>query len=143
MSPEQNKTIIRRFYEAVDAGRIEALDEFIAPDCVDHNPPPIPGRAEGLEGFRQAFRLFQTATPGDHVVEDLIAEGEKVVARVTGRGTHAGTLFGIPPTGRRVEMTGVVIYRLAGGKIVERWSQHDLFGLLQQLGAIPPASPPQ
>lgn len=134
MSPEQNKEIIRRFYEAVDRGRVEVLDEFIAPDCVDHDPPPVPGLPSGLEGFRESFRFFLTATPGSHSVEDLIAEGDKVVARVTGRGTHEGAVFGIPPTGKHIEMTGIVIYRMADGKIVERWSQHDLMGLMRQLG---------
>jgi predicted ester cyclase len=59
------------------------------------------------------------------------------VARVTGTGTHTGELMGVPPTGKRLEMTGIVIYRIAGGKIVERWAQHDVLGLMQQLGVIP------
>ncbi len=137
MSAEENKALIRRFIEEVDKGNVEVLDRFVAPDYVDHNPPPIPGLAGGLLGLKQMFTFFLKATPGSHVIEDLIAEGDKVVARITGHGTHEGEIFGLLPTGKQVSMTGIAIYRIAGGKIVERWAQHDILGLMHQLGAIP------
>ncbi len=138
MSSEDNKRLVRRLYEETDRGNLAALDEFFAADLIDHDPPPIPGLKPGLDGIKQAFRVFTAAHPdGAHVIHDLIAEGDRVVARVTGTGTHTGELMGIPPTGKRLEMTGIVIYRIEGGKIVERWAQHDVFGLMQQLGVIP------
>jgi predicted ester cyclase len=137
MSAEENKKIIRRLYEETNKGNLAAMDEFFAPNIVDHNPPPILGLASGLEGIKQAFTIFYNATPdGYHIIEDMIAEGDKVVVRVTARGTHKGELFGLPPTGKRLTMTGIAIYRIAGGKIVERWSEQDKLGIMQQLGVI-------
>ena len=138
MSSEDNKILVRRLYEETDRSNPAALDKFFSADLIDHDPPPIPGLKPGLEGIKQAFRVFTTAHPdGVHVIQDLIAEGDRVVARVTGTGTHTGELLGIPPTGKRLEMPGIVIYRIESGKIVERWAQHDVFGLMQQLGMIP------
>jgi predicted ester cyclase len=138
MASEDNKRLVRRLYEETDKSNLNALDEFFSADLIDHDPPPIPGLTPGLQGIKHAFKLFATATPdGRHVIHDLIAEGDRVVARVTGTGTHTSELMGIPPTGKRLEMTGIVIYRISAGKIVERWSQHDIFGLLQQLGVVP------
>jgi predicted ester cyclase len=107
---------------------------------VDHNPPPVPGLAPGLEGLKQAFPIFYNATPdGYHIIDDLIAEGDKVVVRITACGTHTtGDLFNIPPTGKQLTMTGIAIYRIASGKSVERWSEQDKLGIMQQLGVIPP-----
>lgn len=136
---EQNKEIVRRLYEETDRQNVEALDQFFSPDLVDHNPPPIPGLALGVEGIKQTFRMFIRAHPdGTHTIEDMIAEGDKVVVRVTGRGTHTGELMGFAATGRELVMTGIAIYRLADGKIVERWAEHDLLGLMSQLGVIQP-----
>ena len=90
-SPEQNKALVRRFYEEIDKGNISILDELLAADYVDHSPPPFPGLAPGREGVKQSFRLFQQATPGSHRIEDQIAEGDKVVTRMTVRGTFVMT----------------------------------------------------
>jgi predicted ester cyclase len=138
MSSEANKALVRRLYEETDKSNLAVLDELFSADVVDHNPPPLHGLKPGLEGIKQAFGVFTAATPdGAHVIHDLIAEGDRVVARVTGSGTHKGELMGIPPTGKRLEMTGIVIYRIEAGKIVERWSQHDVMPLMQQLGVLP------
>ncbi len=138
MSAEQNKAIVRRFLEAVDTGDIAILDEFVAPNYNDHNPPPYPGLAPGLEGAKQAFALSLAAfSDFHHTIHDQIAAGDKVVTRITAYGTHTGELIGIPPTGKQVTMTGIAIHRIANGKLVEHWAQIDAFGLLQQLGAIP------
>ena len=80
---------------------------------------------------------FVASAPGTHVVEDLIAEGDRVVGRITANGTHEGELLGIPRTGKQIRMTGMTIWRIADGKIVEHWSEMNVLGLLQQLGVSP------
>ncbi|MFG2722547.1 ester cyclase [Streptomyces sp. NPDC048416] len=137
MSTEENKQLVRRFYQEIDAGNIDALDEFVAEDYLDHSPPPFPGFAPGREGLKEAFRLFWEATPGTHTIEDQIAEGDKVVSRLTARGVHEGDLPGIPRTGKAVETTAVVIHRIENGRLVEKWSERDLLRMLQQLGVVP------
>jgi len=82
--------------------------------------------------------MFKTATPGYHTVDDLIAEGDKVAGRITGYGTHEGELLGTPPTRKQIRMSGIVIWRIKNGKIVEHWAQNDTLGLMQQLGVFPP-----
>jgi predicted ester cyclase len=137
MTPEENKALVRRFFAAIDAGDIEAMDEFVAEDYVDHHPPPFPGLPTGREGLKHAFRIFWEATPGRHEIEDQIAEGDKVVTRLTAYGRHEGTLPGpLPPTGADMEVTAVAIHRIAGGKIAEHWSDRDELRLMQQLGVI-------
>ena len=148
MSTEDNKRLVRRLYEETDKQNFTAMDEFFSADLIDHDPPPIPDLKPGLEGIKQAFKVFATAySDGAHVIHDLIAEGDRVVARVSGTGTHTGEFKGIKPTGKPVEMTGIVIYRIEGGKIVERWAQHNFLGfVMQQLGVVSPSghesSPP-
>jgi predicted ester cyclase len=145
MSTEENKAIIRRFYAEIDKGNLAALDELVVDDYVNHAPPPFPGLAEGREGLKQAFNIFWKATPGYHQIEDMIAEGDKVVTRLTAYGKHAGDMFGIQATDNDLEMKAVAIHRVVDGQIVEHWSCKDELGFLQQLGVIPrsePAAPP-
>ncbi|MCC9311435.1 ester cyclase [Kitasatospora sp. RB6PN24] len=136
MSAEENKRLVRRFYREIDAGNLEAMDELVAEDYVDHSPPPFPVRP-GREGLKEAFRMFWAATPGTHEIEDQIAEGDKVVTRMTARGTQVGDLPGIPATGKSVEMTATVIHRIEDGRLVEKWSDKDLLRLLQELEVLP------
>jgi steroid delta-isomerase-like uncharacterized protein len=136
MAPDENKTRIRRFYDEFNKRNLAALDDIIAPHAVDHSAPP--GQPGGIEGFRQFAGMILTAFPDLHfTVEDMIAEGDKVVARVTIRGTHQGMFLGIPPSGKHVTSTGIEIYRIAGSKVVEHWNNYDDLGLLQQLGVVP------
>ena len=100
MSAESNKALVRRSYEEIDKGNIGVLDEVVAEDYLDHNPPPFPGLASGREGLKQSFKMFQHATPGYHQIEDQIAEGDKVVTRLTAIGKHEGDLPGLA-TNRR------------------------------------------
>ena len=137
MSTEGNKALVRRFYEEIDKGNLKAMDELVAEDYVDHSPPPFPGLAPGREGLKQAFELFWEATPGYHKIEDQIAEGDKVVTRMTAYGAQEGDLPGIPRTGNKLEMTATVIHRIEDGKLAEKWSDKDVLGFLQQLGVIP------
>jgi steroid delta-isomerase-like uncharacterized protein len=141
MSTEENKALVRRFYEEIDKGNLEAMDELVAEDYIDHSPPPFPF-APGREGLKEAFKLFWEATPGYHQIEDQVAEGDKVVTRLTAHGKHAGDLPGIPRTGNDLKMTAVAIHRIADGKLAEKWSDKDVLGLLQQVGVVPPMGPP-
>ena len=136
MSTEDNKALFRRWCEVISQNRLDRVEEIIAPDEVDHALPP--GVPAGLDGVKQVFRLLHTAFPDLQIeIEDLIAEGDQVVGPVTARGTHQGEFMGIAPTGKRVSFSAIDVVRIAGGQIVERWSQADNLALLQQLGAVP------
>jgi predicted ester cyclase len=96
----------------------------------------------GLEDFKGYVRSVRAAFPDFHnTIQDLIAEGDRVVARLTYRGTHGGELFGIAPTGRHVVYTGIAIFRLTGGKIVDGWVLGDALGLMQQMRTTPARGP--
>ena len=140
-SLEQNKALVRRFYEEIDKGNIDAMDDLVVENYVNHDPPPFPGLTTGRAGLKQAFRMFWKATPGHHVIEDQIAEGDKVVTRLRGVGKHEGELGGIPPTGNSLDVKAVVIHRVANGKLVEHWSAVDSAAMLAQLGVIQLPSP--
>src|SRR5437764_14578748 len=117
MSAEENKALVRRFYAEIDKGNIDAMDELVAVDYLDHNPPPFPGLAAGREGLKQSFRLFLSATPGYHRIEDQIAAGDKVVTRLTSTGKHEGDLPGAPKTGNDMTVPSITTHRLADGKL--------------------------
>ncbi len=136
-STEANKASVRRFYDEVfNKKNRAAIDEFIAPNHVDHAAPL--GLLGGIEGAKQTLTMYLTAFPDLHfTVEGIIAEGDKVVARLTARGTQQGAFMGIPPTGKQVTVTAIDISRIVGGKSVEHWLEMDTLGLLQQLGVIP------
>jgi predicted ester cyclase len=139
MSTEENKAVVRRFNDLIGeffrTGDADALDEVLSPDFVIHQP----GTPPDLESFKQFLPMFRAAFPDmSYTVEDMIAEGDMVVDRLTWQATHQGELMGIPPTGNLVTVTEMHISRIADGKIVERWGQPDMLGMMQQLGAIPP-----
>ena len=136
-STEANKALVRRWFAETDRGNDAIVDELSAPDYLDHSPP-LPGMPAGNAGVRQANTALRAAFPDTvHIVEDQIAEGDKVVTRLRARATFMGEILGIPPTGKPVEITGISIHRVAGGKLVEHWANADLFGLMQQMGALP------
>jgi len=118
-------------------GKMELLDEFWAQNFVNHDPSNPEVR--DLEGFKQWVVMVRNAFPDLNVtIDDLIAEGDKVVTRWTFRGTHKGEFGKIPATGKQVSSTGITISRIADGKTVETWWSSDDLGLFQQLGLIPP-----
>src|SRR5258706_8958009 len=119
MSTEANKNLVRRYQEAHNTNNLDALDEIVATDLITHSL--MPGLPPGLEGGKMVHRLAVDAFPDFRAdIEDLIAEGDKVVARMTFRGTHTGGEFmGIPPSGRQFAFTATAIFRIASGKIVE------------------------
>jgi steroid delta-isomerase-like uncharacterized protein len=137
MATEANKALYRRWFEEVVTERNLALaDELLAADYALHFPG-MPGPLD-RDGHKQLLMMFHTAFPDwQERVDDVIAEGDKVVIRVTGTGTHEGDFQGIPPSHARVTATGVGIGRIANGRIVESWAAYDALGLLQQIGAIP------
>lgn len=123
---ETRKALVSELYQAFDTGSVDELDEIVASDLVDHNPAP--GQAPGLEGLKQVIAEFRAAFPdGEIVPQELLADHDKVVARVTLTGTQVANFFGIPSLGRPVTANGVETFRFAGGLIVESWS---MFGEL-------------
>jgi steroid delta-isomerase-like uncharacterized protein len=138
MSLESNKTLGRRFFEDMLAkGDWAVADEITSDDVVMHHPAspvPIPGR-QAVLGLLQAFR---GGFPDLNIVaEDVFGEGDKVAVRWRATGTHTADLFGIPPTGKSMNVMGISIVRIAGGKIVEDWVSEDTMGLMKQIGVIP------
>jgi steroid delta-isomerase-like uncharacterized protein len=134
MSAQENKALVRRAWELAD--NPDVLDEVYAPDVLWHEPDQ---EIRGLEQAKQFVPTYNIAFPDMTVtVEDVIAEGDKVVTRVTLRGTHQGETeeFG-PPTGRQVELKGITISRIEDSKIVEEWDAYDNLSMLQQLGLVP------
>ena len=142
MTLADNKALVRRFYMEIDKGNIAAMDELVGEHYINHDPPPFPGLPPGRAGLKFAFEQFWRATPGHHVIEDQIAEGDIVVTRLRGVGKHQGEIFGIPPTGNALDVKAIAIHRIAHGQLVEHWSTMDSAALLQQLGVIKLPSPP-
>lgn len=132
------KEHVRRFFEEVwSTGNVAIRDSFLAADYRGH----VAGSAEPLdrEGWTAWFNGFREAFPDARfTVEDMVAEGDVVAARLTMRGTHQGPLNGIPATGREVVVTGMSFERVVDGRIVEGWNENDALGMLAQLGALPP-----
>lgn len=138
MSTEQNKTVVRRWIEeGWNKGNLAVIDEVYAADVVQHDPgSPMPvNSSAALKGYVGAYLA---AFPDlKFTIDDLVAEGDKVVWRFNSHGTQTGALGPIPPTGKTGNITGLVLFRLSNGKIAEVWVNIDLFGLMQQLGVIP------
>ena len=137
MSADANKALARRvFEEAFNQGKVELTDELIFPGFVDHGAAPgLPDT--GPESFRQTLRLFRDAFPDVHMtIDDMIAEGDKVVVRSHWQGTHRGEFFGVPPTGKTFTLTSTDILRIENGQVAEHWGNEDDLGMLQQLGIL-------
>ena len=135
-SGEKNKVVVRRFFEELDNGNLDVVEELVSEDFIDHDPPPFPGLAEGRAGLKQVAEMFWKATPGRHEIQEQLAEGDKVITRLRGIGKHEGVLAGIPASGNEMDVKAIAIYRVQDGKIVEHWSAVDSAALLSQLGVI-------
>jgi steroid delta-isomerase-like uncharacterized protein len=137
MSLIDNKNTVRRFLdEMFNKGRYTTADELLSVDFVDHSP--LQGLPPNRDGFKQSFVIFRNVFPDMlYAIEDIVAEGDMVVVRWSATGTQKGELMGLPPTGKHIAITGIDIFRLANGKLVEMWLSWDQLGMLQQLGAIP------
>ena len=137
MSLQENKHVARRILEeVVDGANLDIAEDLIAPDYLEHRARP--GAPPGLEGFKQWVRTAHAAFPDwRHSIDDVIAEGDKVMIRNTVYGTHRGEFMGIAPTGKQVQQAGIDVMRIVDGRMVEHWGEYDWLGLLQQLGALP------
>lgn len=136
MSKDTNKALVKRFYEAVDAGDVSVVQELFAPEWINVDPalPPL----SGLEGAARLISMFTASFPDfTSRLDILVAEDGRVAVHAVHTGTHQGDFMGIPPTGRRVTVTANGIYTCRDGKIVENRVVFDALGLLQQLGAMP------
>ena len=136
---EENKAVVRREMEELfnHTGNLDAVEEIIGPDYVGYEPTS--GETRGIEGARQFAATYRDAFPDlENTIEDMVAEGDKVVVRFRARGTHQGETkaFG-PPTGKQMDITGITLKRISDGKIVESWTNFDALGMMQQLGHIP------
>lgn len=141
-SLEENKDLIHRYMEAIDANDSDdwsVIDDYIAEDFIAHHAPH-PGVALNRDGMKQAAELFRIGTTGRHEITMQVAEGDLVVSLIHGQGVHTGDLFGIPETNKDIETDGVAIHRVRDGKIVEYWSVVDVARVLQQVGVLPGSS---
>lgn len=137
MSIEENKALTRRFYEEISKGNLAVVDELVAIDLVEHSPF-VPGQAPGRQGTLELFTMMHAAFPNLRIIaEDMVAEGDKVVARGTMSGTHKGEFMGIAPTGKQITVGMIEILRIVGGTMVEHWNVVDSLGMMQQLGVVP------
>lgn len=137
MSASDNKALVRRFYAEIDAGNLEAMDELVSPEFVDHAPPPIPGLPPGRDGLKAAFEIFWRSTPGTHEVLGQVAEEDLVVTRIRAQGRFAEDMGPIPATGGELDVTATSVYRVTDGMLTEHWGEVDSLKMMQQLGVIP------
>lgn len=137
MSVEQNKAAVKRFYdEVVNQARMELIDDLVAPNFIEHEQ--FPGLGNDREGLKQFFQMMRTAFPDLRIdAHDLLAEGDKVVARATMSGTHQGEFMGVPATGRKISVAVVDLVQFEQGKAVAHWGLTDTMSMLQQLGVMP------
>lgn len=135
MSTEENKAVVRRFFELFEKGDLDGIEALLDPNCTVYRAgmPPL-----SRDTFKQHGAMLATAFT-DHKVttEDIFAENDMVCYRGTWSATHHGDFIGIPATGKRVTIGFIVINRVANGKIIENWEEMDKLGMMQQLGVIP------
>ena len=133
MSTEDNKAVLQRLLQWQVNGDLNTVDQVIAPNWENHD-----GSTQGYEGFKQLTMAFRSAFPGFQTeIEDMLAEGDKVAARLHFRGTNSGSFQGMPPTGKTVEFIATGIFRVVDGRVTDNWVNMDILGLLQQLGVAP------
>ncbi len=133
-----NKQLVVDFIQALfTEGDLDAVDRYLHPAFVDHDPP-LPQGPGGREGMRNAAATFRAALPDWHSdLDQLVEEGDVVMERFHASGTHRGELMGVPATGRTLSLHGINVFRIEDGRIVERWGRLDLLGLMHQLGLVP------
>ena len=137
MSTEENKAIVRRMTEEFyNQGNVESAERFFADSYVHHDPASA--QVRDRDGLKQVLRAFLAGCPDLHItIDQLLAEGDTVTKRWSYHATHTGDLAGLPPTLKRITMSGLELFRLSDGKIVECWLGYDNLSLMQQLGVIP------
>ena len=136
MSNDTNKALTRRFYEqALNGRQAQVIDEIAAAGYDEHDP--LPGQGEGREGLKNRVNMLVEGLAPTFTIEDLIAEGDRVVVRWTNSGRHVGDFLGAAPTNRPYAVAGIDIYRVEAGQLAEHWHVVDQLSMLQQLGLIP------
>lgn len=137
MTHESDKALVLRIAGDIwNRGDYDVVDEVMAPEARYHGPH-MPGGLGDRDTWRHAIRMYRTAFPDSHVTfDELIVSGDTIVGRWSATGTHTGPLPGLEPTGRKIAITGITIYRLAGGRIVEAWEELDMLGMWRQLGVV-------
>ena len=137
MTAETNKLVMHGFTEFINTASEKLAEELISPDAIFH----VPGRPEpmrGPAGYLAIIGMMRGGFPDiQWTLEEIVAERDKVAARFMMHGTHQGTFFGVPPTGKKIAVQAMNFYRLSGGQFVEEHCQPDMLGLLQQIGAVP------
>ena len=129
----QTAEVLAGIYEAINTGRVDLLEKFVAPDYVEHSEG-----FQGVEPFQQQIIAFRAGFPDLHVsLDDLLTEGDRFASRTTVTGTHTGDLMGMPATGRRISVEAVDIGRIENGQAKERWGGLNMYAMLTQLGVIP------
>jgi steroid delta-isomerase-like uncharacterized protein len=136
MSTKRNKQVARRLYEDVlNRGEVGVIDEIAAAGYTEHDP--LPGQGTGRKGLKDRITMLRVGLEPRFTLEDVIAEGDRVVVRWTNSGTHVAEFLGIPATGKSFEIAGIDVYRVEDGKLAEHWHVVDQFSMLQQLGLLP------
>jgi steroid delta-isomerase-like uncharacterized protein len=138
MTIDDNKAQVRRLYALANEGDVEAVGHLVSPDYDEHSP--LPGQGSGREGVLDRFSMITAGLAPRFTIEDVVAEGDRVVVRWTNTGTHVAEFAGIPPTGKAFTIAGIDIYRLADGVLCEHWDVVDQLSLLGQLGLLPDAA---
>ena len=138
MSTETNKAIVSRYIEQVwNNGRQDLVEEFFAEDIVEHGIENLPGM-NGRDSLKTIIGMIRNGLPDINLtLNDVIAEGDKVVTQWSYTATHQGELMGIPATGKQLALSGAAVYRLVNARIVELWNYADNLSLMQQLGVVP------
>lgn len=135
MEPLSNSDLARRLYELLNAGDVTSVGDLVTPGYVEHDP--LPGQGEGRDGVVDRFSLIVGALAPTFTVEDVVAEGDRVVVRWTQSGTHVSDFMGAPATGKTFQIAGIDVYRVAQGALAEHWHVVDQLGLMAQLGLLP------
>lgn len=139
MSAEENKALVRRWFAELDKGNFAVIDELLPEDYIDHNPP-LPDLPPGRAGVMQSSLILANAfSDVVHTLHDQLAEGDKVMTRLTTRGTFTGECLGFQPTGKTVEVSGIAVHRIRDGKLVEHWANMDMAGFMTQVSEAAPS----
>ena len=138
---EENKAVVRRWFEEVwNQGREGSIDEMFPAQGVAHGLGDSEQDVHGPDEFKPFVANIRGALPDTHIsIDDILADDDRIAVRVTLQGTHTGPGLGVPPTGRKVSIQGIIIVRLVDGRIREGWNSYDQLGLLRQIGALPGA----
>jgi steroid delta-isomerase-like uncharacterized protein len=140
VTADANMQVVRRFFDVGPSkGDLQAADALLVPEFSLHTP--LPTRGPGIEAMNNVITTCRAAFHDLHLtIDDMMADGDRVACRFTARGVHNGEFMGLPPTGKRIEMTGIEIFRLRDGRIAELWGEANLMGLMRELGILPGSS---